>query len=89
MTEEDWPRYIKERSACFRTDRETVIETEIGKDLFDQILDEEMVRFNIREKDHALKNPRVVSAVLKSASTSGKTSPSLDLIVKHVLAMKD
>jgi predicted ATP-dependent endonuclease of OLD family len=89
MTEEDWPSYIKERSACFRTDRETVIETEIGKDLFDQILDEEMVRFNIREKDHALKNPRVVSAVLKSASTSGKTSPSLDLIVKHVLAMKD
>jgi len=89
MTEEDWPSYIKERSACFRTDRETVTKAEIGEDLFDRILDEEMVRFNIRERDHALKNPRVVSAVLKSASTLGKTSPSLNLIVKNVMAMKD
>jgi hypothetical protein len=89
MTEEDWPSYIKERSACFRTDRETVTKAEIGEDLFDRILDEEMVRFNIRERDHALKNPRVVSGMLKSVSALGKTSSSLDLIVKNVLAMKD
>jgi hypothetical protein len=89
LPEEDWPSHIKETSACFKMDRETVVKAEIGEDLFERILGEEMTRFDIRKRDHALKNPKVVSAVTASASRSGKTSPSLDLIVKHVLAMKD
>lgn len=88
LPEEDWPSHVGERFACFKTDRETVNRAEIGEEVFDRILDEEMTRFNIRKRDQALKNPRVISALISSASKLGKTSPSLDLIVKHILAMK-
>lgn len=88
LPEEDWPSHIKEKSACFKTDRETVVKAEIGEEVFERILGEEMTRFNIRKRGHALKNPKVVSAAIKSASDLGKTSPSLDLIVTNILAMK-
>jgi putative ATP-dependent endonuclease of OLD family len=88
LPEEDWPSHIKEKSACFKTDRETVVKAEMGEEVVNRILDEQMTLFNILKRDHALKNPRVVSAVISSASKLGKISPSLDLIVKNVLAMK-
>ncbi len=68
LPEEDWPSHINGRSACFRTDRETVVKAEMGGEEFNRILDEQMTLFNIRKRDHALKNPRVVSAVISSAT---------------------
>jgi predicted ATP-dependent endonuclease of OLD family len=72
LSEEDWPSHIKDKSACFKTDRETVVKAEIGEDVFERILGEEMTRFNIRKRDQALKNPTVVSDAIKSASNLGR-----------------
>ncbi len=47
-----------------------------------------MKRFAILKRSHALKNPRVISEVLKAGGELGKTSNSLNEIVKKVLALK-
>jgi len=88
LPEEDWPGHIGTSSACFKKDRETALMAEIGKDEFNHLLEEQMTRFGIPKRSHALKNPRVVSELLKSASKLGKSSPSLNQIVTNALALK-
>jgi len=61
---------------------------EIGKDEFNHLLEEQMTRFGIPKRSQALKNPRVVSELLKSASKLGRSTPSLNQIVANALALK-
>jgi putative ATP-dependent endonuclease of the OLD family len=83
LPEEDWPEHVKETSACFKKNRETTFIGEIGEADFIRLLHEQMTRFGIPKESHALKNPRVVAEILKSASKAGKSSPSLNAIVKN------
>jgi len=89
LPEEDWPEHVGKTSACFKTDRETVFIAEIGREEFYRLLQEQATRFGIPKQSQALKNPRVVSEMLKAASKLGKTSPSLAAIVKNALALKN
>lgn len=88
LPEEDWPGFIGDNAACFKKDREATTIAEIGQKEFDQLLEEQMARFSILKRSHALKNPRVVSEVLKNARLIGKPSASLEEIVLRALALR-
>jgi hypothetical protein len=88
LPEEDWPSHSDANSTCFKENREAVFIAEIGKDDFERLLQDKMTHFSIRKRSHALKNPRVVSAVLKAASALRKVSPSLKQIVDSALGLR-
>lgn len=88
LPEEDWPEHVGATSACFKKDRESTLVAEIGRDQFDRLLEEQMLRFAIPKKRQALKNPRVVAEMLKAASKLGRTSPSLNAILKNASALR-
>ena len=85
--EEDWPDYIGHSSACFKVNMEKTLESEIGPELFDQLLLEAKEELGIVKKDHALKNPAIIERVLTTADAKGKTSASIRQIVERVIAL--
>jgi hypothetical protein len=86
--EEDWPCGVKDQHACFKTELETTIADEIGKDLFDRLLSEAQGQLGIPKKKDALKNPVVLQRVVEKASADGKTSATLKGIVEKIVALK-
>jgi len=86
--EEDWPCGAKDRHACFKTELETTLSEEIGKDLFDRLLSEIQGLFGIPKKKDALKNPVVLQHIVEKALTNGKTSSTLKGIVEKIVALK-
>ncbi len=86
--EEDWPHRVDARYACFRTDRETEFNQEIGAADFIRLLEAQMELFGIHKRENALKNPRVISAMLMAAKKENKISPSLEMIVRNAAALK-
>ncbi|HRT69846.1 MAG TPA: ATP-dependent endonuclease [Acidobacteriota bacterium] len=87
-TEEDWPCAVKDSHACFKTELETTLEEEIGKELFDRLIEEAKGQYGITKKKDALKNPVVLQYVVEKASFDGKTSTTLSDIVSRITAMK-
>jgi putative ATP-dependent endonuclease of the OLD family len=88
QSEEDWPCSVKDRHACFKTDIETTLAEEIGKDLFDRLLSEVQGQLGIPKKKHALKNPVVLQRVVEKAAAESKTSTTLQGIVEKIVALR-
>lgn len=87
-SEEDWPCCVRDRHACFKTEIETTLEEEIGKDLFDTLLSEVQFQLNIPKRKDALKNPFVLYYIVEKAATDGKTSATLKGIVEKIVILK-
>jgi len=47
-----------------------------------------MELFGIHKRENALKNPKVISAMLMAAKKENKISPSLEMIVRNAAALK-
>jgi len=88
QSEEDWPCGVKERHACFKTELETTLAEEIGKDLFDRLLSEAQGALGIPKKKDALKNQAVLQRIIEKASADGKSSATLKGIVEKIIALK-
>lgn len=88
QSEEDWPCGVNDRHACFKTELETTLEEEIGKDLFDRLLADAQGQLGIPKKKDALKNPVVLQRIVEAASADGKTSATLKGIVEKIIALK-
>ena len=86
--EEDWPYGAKDRHACFKTELETTLAEEIGKDLFDRLLSEAQGQLGIPKKKDALKNPVVLQHIVEKAAAENKTSTTLKGIVEKIVALK-
>jgi hypothetical protein len=87
--EEDWPEYIEENFACFKTNLETTLETEIGIEDFEKYLREYQETFGITKRKHAIKNPNIISAIIKKAHESGNDIETLNKIFYKALALKN
>lgn len=87
--EEDWPDFVEESSACFKVTLERTLEEEIGKESFTRWLSEARREFDIDKREHALKNPSVLQYVVEKAASDGKTSRSLESIVKNIIALRN
>jgi putative ATP-dependent endonuclease of the OLD family len=65
--EEDWPEYTEDNFACFKTNLETTLKTEIGYEAFEKYLSNYQSIFGITKRKHAIKNPNIISAIIKKA----------------------
>lgn len=64
---------------------EVTIRVEIGPALIDQLLAESQTRYGIAKRKHALKNPLVITEVLKATAAARHSSGTLTKIVGQVL----
>ena len=87
--EEDWPEYIEENFACFKTNLETTLRTEIGIEAFEKYLQEYQLMLGITKRKHAIKNPNIISAIIKKAKENGNNIETLDKIIDKALALKN
>lgn len=85
---EDWPKFIKQKGACFENDLEFTLKTELGEDLFDSLIRRYQEEYSISEKRNALKNPVVIMNVIKAAREQGKSSVTLETIIEKVVSLK-
>jgi len=85
---EDWPSGIKDSYACFKERLERTLEGEIGTEMLNSLIQECQTELCIPKKDHAVKNPVVVSTVLARAAAAGKPSTTLNQIVERIYALK-
>ncbi len=83
---EDWPCGVHVHHGCFQVDLEGTLSEEIGKNLFDELVTFHQNAFGFLKKKHALKNPLLISAVLKSAAAQGMGSPTLESLVDAIVA---
>jgi hypothetical protein len=84
----DWPMMIQNSFACFEKNLESNIESELGSEVFRNLLTDCQNSFCIPKKKHAIKNPFVVSTILREAHKQGKNSTSLNLIIDKICALK-
>ena len=88
QSEEDWPCGVKDQHACFKSELETTLAEEIGKEMFDRLLVAEQGQLGIPRKKDALKNPVVLQHIVENAAVEGKTSATLGGIVEKIVALK-
>ena len=85
--EEDWPGCIQDEFACFATNLENTLQTEIGEEPFDRFLDAAQDAFGILKRDHAKKNPMALEFTFGQAKAADKSSKSIDLILEKISSM--
>ena len=88
LLEEDWPDFIGETAACFGVRLENTLVEELGRAEFDTWLSEAQEHFSLPKKNEALKKPAVVHRIMDRASAEGRSSASLESIVKKILALR-
>jgi putative ATP-dependent endonuclease of the OLD family len=84
----DWPNFINESAACFKKDLESTLREELGTDLYESLIKQYQEEFSISEKKNAQKNPVVIMNIIKTARTQGKSSFTLDTILKKIYQLK-
>lgn len=82
----DWPTGVHDGYACFDQDMETTIVAEVGSELFGGLLAACQSRLRIAKKKHAVKNPMVISTVLREAAKQGRKSLTLTEIVDKIVS---
>lgn len=87
LPEEDWPSFIGETAACFNVNLEDTLVDELGQVEFYAWLSEAQEHLGLPRKDEALKKPAVIHRIMDRASAEGKSSTSLESIVKRILAL--
>ena len=85
--EEDWPDFVRDSCACFKTKLEKTLEDEVGKDLFARLLSEAQRKLEITKKEQALKNSAVIQHIVENAVPNGKTCETLKKIVNSIIAL--
>lgn len=87
-SEEDWPCLVTEKFACLKKDLEATLESEIGKDVFDDVLKSVQTNLGIAKKEQALKNPLAVQKMIREAEGKGRCSTTLQHIVENIFALR-
>lgn len=85
----DWPDCIGQNFACFKADLEATLQSELGKEVFNELVDRCREEFSIAKREQALKNPAVIRRVLELASQQGKEASSLNRIVASIIALRE
>lgn len=86
--EEDWPSFIDDTGAAFKVKLEHTLMTEIGHDLFRQLLSKAKEEFGVSKDKDALKKAKVIEWIIAGANKQGRTCESLSYIIERVVALK-
>ena len=84
---EDWPSDITDTFACFKTDMQDFMKNEIGETLFERYMSDCKADFGMK-RDQAMKNPTVISTIIKRAKQDGQSCKKLETIVKKIVDLK-
>jgi predicted ATPase len=85
--QEDWPNKLTPTYCCFKVDLETTLRNELGPALFDELLAACQAEYDIPGRKHAMKNPKVIAAIVARGKERGHESTSLSAVVEHILAL--
>lgn len=87
QTKVDWPNKVEKNFACFETNMDTVLKSEINETLFNSCMSECEQEFAMAQ-GKGRKNPMVISKIIEKAREKGRTSPTIEEIVKNILELK-
>jgi hypothetical protein len=85
----DWPSAIEENYSCFAKDLETTLFDEIGRDKAEKILKECQDEFVIPKRKYALKNPYLISEMIRRAEETGIECITLRKVVQSIILLHD
>lgn len=88
LEETDWPESIGDSHACFSVDLETTIQKEIGKELFEELLESCKQHYGISKRRHAIKNVNVINDIIENAQSRDRQSSTLQSIIGKILALQ-
>jgi len=84
---EDWPEKVTQEFACFKHNLKSTLCNEIGQDFYEKHLEECCTRLCL-DKDHAIKNPSVIKAIITEARKQDKRSSTLEKIINQIVALR-
>lgn len=84
---EDWPNLVTPQFACFEKNFASTVRSEIGEQLWDELLIESRNHHQYPDNDTAKKNPAVVGRVIRKAAEGGSASQSLTTILINIQAL--
>ena len=85
--DEDWPCAVTPQYCCFKRDLEKTMKQEIGEELFDEILEECKADFFMTKRKYAIKNPKLLAALIERARLRGRESTTLNASVDNIVRM--
>lgn len=88
QTEEDWPEGVFERYACLGANLTNVLRHELGEEFYDTTFADIRQEFGLGNWNGAKKNPIVVTELIIRAKESGITSPTIEGIINHIVAIR-
>jgi hypothetical protein len=83
---QDAPNFVKHDCACFLDKLETTLAAEIGNDIFFEALLEQKTTLGLESRKDAMKVPACMVSVLQAASAAGRTSHTVQSIVRAISA---
>jgi len=86
--EEDYPSMVTQEFACFETTLEAVLRSELGNSIYDTLLAEVGSQLGMMRRNQTMKNPVAIREVLRCAAGQGKTSSTLESVVKRIVALR-
>lgn len=82
--ESDFPSHVKNDHACIDGTLETMLEHEIGSELYETMMDINMTEYDLKRSD-ALKNPTVLKTMLEDLEKSGgEIPPTIKQILENI-----
>lgn len=86
--EEDWPAQLEDGHCCFHRDLETTLRSEIGVDLYEELLAACQEEFAIPKRKHSAKNPQVIGEVIRRAADKGCECATLRVVVERIVNLR-
>ena len=83
----DWPSMTTDTFACFEKNMQDVLKNEIGPELFEKYICEYEKAFAMKRKQ-AIKNPTVISTIIKRAREESHSCKTLEMIVQKIVDLK-
>lgn len=83
----DFPANVTDAFACFEDELECTLQAELGAEIYTGLLEKMVAHYDLPKRDDALKNPEVMSQVLREAATQGAKSQTLTTVVDRIFAI--
>jgi hypothetical protein len=85
---EDWPEMVAKNFACFKKNMGDTLRNEIGEEFYDECLDECCDLLCLGRRTWAKKNPQAIRTILAKALEEGKSSETLEKIIKNIISLR-
>ncbi len=72
----------------FERKLEDTLKSELGGDVFDDLLTQIGADFGITKRKHTIKNPMAIRELIERARNQSKTSPTLEDIIDRIAALR-